>query len=301
MRHVTFDPAALSGDARGWWDAWAADAEAATMRAIGAWERGEDPSFDSAVWGRLKEWLLAHVFYDKCAYCESKIVRFSGHAEHFRPKGRVAVKDQATGRSVLIKARDPRDAEVDHPGYFWLAYHWKNLLPSCEACNTRRGKRDQFPVTAGRSHVLLKRLTAQEARDLGARGRASVTWPEYYYLDPDELDRLEGPLLLHPYRDEPRQHLRFGEFGLVAAVEGSELGRASVVVYDLEDERLRIERQKQQERAATQFQMTLICCLARGLRQAIAQADAKLEDFQAGKEAYSAAALDYVDMLRPRG
>jgi hypothetical protein len=62
--------------------------------------------------------------------------------EHYRPKG--SVKEDRT-----------------HTGYYWLAYTWENLLPSCTYCNQKRkdqplwddpvlgpaeGKADQFPL-----------------------------------------------------------------------------------------------------------------------------------------------------------
>lgn len=61
-------------------------------------------------------------FYKKCAYCESNYS--SVHPvdiEHFRPKGRVKNK-----KGTLF------------PAYWWLAYEWDNLLPSCIDCNRER-------------------------------------------------------------------------------------------------------------------------------------------------------------------
>jgi uncharacterized protein (TIGR02646 family) len=87
---------------------------------------------------------LEKLFYDKCAYCESNITAAGPwDVEHYRPKGRVAERPD------------------DHPGYYWLAYTWKNLYPSCQFCNQSRkdqpryddptmgeaqGKLDQFPI-----------------------------------------------------------------------------------------------------------------------------------------------------------
>jgi hypothetical protein len=39
------------------------------------------------------------------------------------------------------KAKAKGGKSVEHPGYFWLAYHWKNLLPSCAFCNAHLGKK----------------------------------------------------------------------------------------------------------------------------------------------------------------
>lgn len=63
---------------------------------------------------------LNQLFRGKCAYCESSIQAVQPtDIEHFRPKGRVAEC-------------------ADHPGYWWLAASWSNLLASCIDCNRQR-------------------------------------------------------------------------------------------------------------------------------------------------------------------
>ena len=63
---------------------------------------------------------LREMFHGKCAYCESKIASGSDtDIEHYRPKGNVIGAD-------------------DHPGYWWLAMVWENLVLSCPHCNQRR-------------------------------------------------------------------------------------------------------------------------------------------------------------------
>jgi len=63
---------------------------------------------------------LEKLFNYKCAYCETPgFAGFSWSVEHFRPKGSVA-------------------EDRSHPGYYWLAYTWTNLYPSCVFCNQRR-------------------------------------------------------------------------------------------------------------------------------------------------------------------
>jgi len=122
---------------------------------------------------------LAKLFHGKCAYCETFFPASSPvDVEHFRPKGAVS-EDQ------------------DHPGYWWLAMKWENLLPSCIDCNRRRwqrtvgekghvswmqsGKKDSFPLQPGSIHV------REETGLLAA----------------------ENPLLLDPTVDDPRDHIRF--------------------------------------------------------------------------------------------
>lgn len=92
---------------------------------------------------------LSSMFNGKCAYCESPFINHGVHVEHFRPKG--GVKPQ-------------RDAATQ-VGYWWLASHWENLLPTCIDCNTevthllpdgtkkKIGKGNYFPLPAGQRHA----------------------------------------------------------------------------------------------------------------------------------------------------
>lgn len=87
------------------------------------------------VWGKAAD-ALAAASNDKCWYCEKRQVRSDMPVDHFRPKGRVHEAGQ-------------------HPGYWWLAFDWRNLRLSCTFCNSRRrdvrtgkvgGKHDYFPI-----------------------------------------------------------------------------------------------------------------------------------------------------------
>jgi uncharacterized protein (TIGR02646 family) len=121
---------------------------------------------------------LLDAFDRVCAYCEAPVP--SIEIEHYRPKG--AIQTEAGRRS---------------PGYYWLAADWENLLPSCHPCNTR--------------------LRTEYAD--GRRSSGKGTW---FPLE-DESSRAtaageearERPLLLHPYFDEPADHLEFVEEGVV--------------------------------------------------------------------------------------
>jgi len=300
MKGIRFDPSALTGDKKDWWDKWQAKADAATLTAIDAWEKGEDITFKDAVWGELKAWLLENVFHDKCAYCETRAVRFPGHAEHFRPKGRVDVRDPATGKSLPATVEWPDGKTLPHPGYFWLAYHWKNLLPACQDCNSGRGKQNQFPLPGKKLPTLITKLSAADVKRLAAHARLSVKYKDRYYLDPDALDEIETPEILNPYHDNPHEHLRFGEGGLVTAVENSPRGLESIQVYQLADEKLRIERQRQQVRASMTFRSVFGGLFSAGTdaAAALAQAQGALTGFQDGSEEYSVAALDYVEIVK---
>jgi uncharacterized protein (TIGR02646 family) len=119
---------------------------------------------------------LQAAFGGKCAYCETSYTATQPLAvEHFRPKGGVTIG------GALVP-----------PGYWWLASHWENLLPSCTDCNSPR--RQDFPggvpATAGKANAFPLPTERRRAHCQG-----------------DE--KKERPLLLHPYFDQPEEHLEF--------------------------------------------------------------------------------------------
>ena len=82
----------------------------------------------------------------------TQVVPFSvdfqrGDIEHFRPK-----KGVTDEKDVPVQIRIA-GKPMEHPGYFWLAYNWHNLLLSCITCNQPGdegiGKRLRFPVANG--------------------------------------------------------------------------------------------------------------------------------------------------------
>jgi uncharacterized protein (TIGR02646 family) len=134
---------------------------------------------------------LEELFHGKCAYCEVHFLPTSLiGVEHFRPKSSVT-------------------ESPEHPGYWWLASDWENLLISCHKCNMssietgeRTGKGNRFPLD-------------NEAE----RG-----------FNPGEESR-EQPLLLNPCVDAPELHLVFEETGRV--VSDTLRGQASITVLGL--------------------------------------------------------------------
>lgn len=85
------------------------------------------------IWSDLSD-LLSEQSKGKCWYCETIEERSDNPIDHFRPKNRVAECD-------------------DHPGYYWLAFDWRNYRFACTFCNSRRvevetagGKQDHFPI-----------------------------------------------------------------------------------------------------------------------------------------------------------
>jgi uncharacterized protein (TIGR02646 family) len=80
--------------------------------------------------------ILGSLSNRKCWYCESREDRSDKAVDHFRPKGR------------------PVESNM-HPGYWWLAFDWRNYRYSCTYCNSRRveasdgtagGKHSHFPL-----------------------------------------------------------------------------------------------------------------------------------------------------------
>jgi len=302
MIHIKFDPANLMGRHQKRWQRWQKRAERAIAENIQIWEEWQKypkkrknltPTFNykegQRIWTRLKKLLLKHVFNNKCAYCEVSTVRFAGDAEHFRPKGAVTVEGER------MKTFDENGREIEHPGYFWLAYHWKNLLPACEACNSGKGKRTQFPLTQKKRHILLVSLSQKEYDALADKPYPSTAWKGMYYLQPDELNKREEPNLLHPYVDNPSSHLGFKAGGIIYA--RSDKGRFSIKVYNLEDELLRGRRQKAQESALTVYDLSR--SYFRNVKkmsdlQSAEQAWNDMTDYLNGKEEFSLAVVDFL-------
>lgn len=308
MRPVIFDPNQLTDPVQQqWWDTWSSRAETATNAAISAWETwlsGNRASpfshnFNQKIWSDLKGWLLENVFQYQCAYCETPLSldRYHGDAEHFRPKGNVVFRNQQ-GQEVSPDCILPDGAVIKHPGYFWLAYHWRNLVPACSFCNSGKGKNDQFPVEG--VHFLPIPLTEAEADALVHEEREelleSPKGSKKYYAGRRTLDTHEKPLLLNPLNptSDPRQHIRFGLGGTVVPVNNSLLGVNSIEVYQLKRGTLRKERQKAQETAHRIYYSALLN--PRNDLSATLKTD--LADYLTYAEAYSSAVLDYIHQLQ---
>ena len=155
-------------------------------------------------------------FHGKCAYCEKKITSSQhGDIDHFRPKSGVSDLDF---NSVRIQIDGN---EVDHPGYYWLCYDWRNLLPSCILCNQKSttstgnviGKHTRFPVRSFRA-----------CRE-------------------NEENR-EEPLLIHPAFEDPEEHLEIDSTGVVSARNDSDRGHACIKIFGLNSRDLPNERKE---------------------------------------------------------
>jgi hypothetical protein len=311
MRTITYDPETLTDpEQKKWWRKWEEDAKAATAESIKAWEEwlAMDPRpsefdchFQDDVWKKLKVWLLEHVFRFKCAYCETPLDldRYHGDAEHFRPKGQVTFKD-SEAKKTRAQCILPDGTSIAHPGYFWLAYNWRNLVPACSFCNTGDGKVDQFPTS--KCHLLMKKLSAQEKARLENALKEILEikgQKDWYLLGPRALDGEEEPLLLNPLNPDPqripRKHLRYGLGGKVVAVDNSPLGENSITVFDLRRDTLVRRRQKAQESVHRLYYGVFMASV--DWTEARRQLDNALKPFLDGNEDYSSAALDYVREL----
>ncbi|WP_322845028.1 hypothetical protein [Pseudomonas sp. B33.4] len=87
----------------------------------------------SNIWRSFYE-LLPEKLRRKCWYCEAEDIRADIPVDHFRPKNKV-------------------ETELEHQGYWWLAFDWENYRCACTFCNSRRifdetkgGKACMFPL-----------------------------------------------------------------------------------------------------------------------------------------------------------
>lgn len=262
MIHTPFDPSDLSGDDREWWDTWEARADTARERTVASHNEDGAAKFNPTVWAELREWLFQHVFHHKCAYCEGKVTGQAwGAAEHWRPKG--GVSRQVEGKREQIN----RDGAL-HPGYYWLAYDWENLVPACERCNAGNGKGTQFPVEA--EHAFCPEEGASSS----------------------DLDERERPLLLHPFHGgarDPSQHIYFDEFGMPQPYPNSKYGAVTIDVFNLDRDDLNDERRT----LFDDLQLTVQEALAK-TAQGYGPIGSHLDRYSAAHRAYSLAARDFI-------
>jgi hypothetical protein len=265
LRRVIFDPEMLAGKPREDWDKLVTSAERAQEALIEDRRNGRKHKWRPKVWKGFKEFLFDHVFFGMCAYCEGAVEAvYVGDAEHYRPKGEVTQRD-ATGREVVVTSPDG----TPHPGYYWLAYDWRNVLPSCYKCNTYRGKGTQFPAV----------------RHAFSPGDGD---------DPEHLDIFEGPLLLQPFRDdyEPKRFFVFDDLGGVEPRAGSAAADVSIQVYDLKRGALRDRRLDSYTLAWNIFRDAR----ERAIRNGESLADV-MKDYKEGRKPHSAAVLMYIGRM----
>jgi predicted ATP-binding protein involved in virulence len=149
---------------------------------------------------------LGRLSHQKCAYCES-------------PLGKDWLVDLFRPRRGSIRA----GGRVDSDHYWWLAYRWDNMLPSCYICERNKGSR--FPI----------------------KGRAAQ--PE---AQGEELDK-ERPELIDPTHshDLPEDHLWVDAEGMIKAL--SDRGDVTIATLDLNRDDLAAQRHQAFEAATDLF------------------------------------------------
>lgn len=191
------------------WQEWCQECKNATQVVVQQVEDGQKPTItDLYKDDRMKQVYKSAdgPFHGKCAYCESNVlVDQPGDIEHYRPKGRVVDR---SGKPIRMNAPD-NGASIPHPGYYWLAYEWRNLLLACVDCNRPSsyktegrgiGKRDCFPVVAFRA------------------------------IHPGEEEQ-EEPMLINPMHEDPEDHLEVDELGIV--IPKTARGSACIDIFGL--------------------------------------------------------------------
>ncbi len=173
---------------------------------------GQPLTFKEGIWKNFKPFLET-IFHEKCAYCEGLYSAGSYmDVEHYRPKAKVTHDNK---RHNTVKIPGDGDGKVDHPGYYWLAYDWQNLLLACRKCNAGNGKMNQFPIDGTRASKPEDNLEAEE------------------------------PLLLNPYTDKnPQDHFTLSK--LEGVLKGTTAkGKKTIQITDLNRDELRTARQRE--------------------------------------------------------
>ena len=235
--------------------------------------RAEIFSKYSNIWSDLKE-DFRQLSCGKCWYCEVSTDGMRGDMDHHRPKGRVI-------------------ESPDHPGYWWLAFKWRNFRYSCERCNSLNtdpatgivgGKGNQFPLVGGENYRI---------------------WQECDYEDL----LAEDPLLLDPTEPDDPQLLSFNSDGRPDPATGDETSvdyqrvQISIRVYHLNhsvaNRRRRQVYLKVRERVALYLKYQALLEKDRSnqaARACVKQAMEELRSLIAKNAQYSAAARAYLRM-----
>ena len=165
---------------------------------------------------------LHELFHGKCAYCETFYAASAPvDVEHFRPKGAVS-------------------EDKEHPGYWWLAAEWTNLLPSCIDCNRKRRQRAPHPSTSLVDLMDQAILLGLDANSSGKQDSFPLAAGGVRLTSESTDYDSERALLLDPTRDDPIEFLQFqgsSSISLVtpAEVDGmpSQRGAMSIQIFGL--------------------------------------------------------------------
>ena len=205
-------------------------------------------------------------FRGKCAYCESNIHKSQyGDVEHFRPKAAVANKN---GKPIKITSDG---AEKLHPGYYWLAYDWKNLLPACQLCNQTNPKKR----TGGK---------------LIGKGTRFPVKNNNYAIRPGE-ETAEEPLLINPVWTDPSAHLSIDETGVLSHKD--DFGYMCIEIFGLNDRDLPETRKKIYETVKKKYRLFAIAILMSGSERISLKSE--LKEIEEGSEEHTIAARKAIE------
>lgn len=256
------------------WKDWRKDCDLATQAVIESFNRGDKLSFSTKLYSRQKKEVYANEdgpFRGKCAYCETEFsLPKSCDIEHIRPKGKVTNEDD---EEVMVP--DGSGRQLPHPGYYWLAYDWRNLLPSCADCNRaentadglKLGKRNRFPI---------------EGKHMTRPG--------------EEKD--ENPLLLNPVIDDPENHIAIDESGIFFAKNGSKKGIMTIKVLGLNARDGLVRNRKKAIKEASDLFSDWVGATKFGGKEEKQKTETTINAIKLGRKEYSAAARKGLEVAK---
>lgn len=194
------------------------------------------------------------------SYCESAVTNQPGDIEHYRPKA--GLYDENNKPVMMIVEGE----EIEHPGYYWLAYKWKNLLPSCRDCNSPTkektggvliGKGNQFPVKSHRAII------------------------------PDDHVN-EKALILNPMFDDPSMHIKIDALGVLYS--DTEEGKTCINIFGLnKKESLIADRKHTYDEVYAKMTLYITELINEGsLKDFLSE---EIENIKKGKKPFTIAAL----------
>ncbi len=256
MIHLDFTPPNTQE-----WNNWVQDCTDITTLLVESHEIG-NPMAITNLYQAQKQIFDEIPFYEKCAYCESKnSLNSPTYVEHYRPKGRV--RDL---HNTIVYVPDANGNQTPHPGYYWLAYNWVNLLPTCWTCNTWHndekagqmiGKGDRFPVSN-----------------------------EHAYQVGDEVN--EVTLLINPVAEDPDMFLYIDDLGKIYEKNDSEKGKVTIEVFGLNNRESLLNARKK-EYNSVRLKMRFFLAMEDNDPKKTEQS-VELKDIKKGEEAYTMAA-----------
>ena len=250
------------------WTEWKKKCKKATKKLIKDVEDGK-PVKITDLYKEQKRIYFQHDdhFYGKCVYCESLISSNQpGDIEHFRPKGKVTDLDN---KEVMIIVDGE---EISHPGYYWLAYEWTNLMPACADCNR---------PSSGNS----------EGKKIGKWMKFPVEG-QYAHQPGDEVN--ETPLLINPLVEDPSLHLKIDSLGIIDTVQDSTIGKTCLEVFGLNDRTSLVdERKEMYDNVRNEVMLTYISIITKN--QDSQKRIEKMKDYKIGKRPYTIAARKAIE------